>query len=54
MKELKKQVYDSPSLRIVMVSKLDLLTSSLTGGFKGEDENFPTPAAQNGYVPISD
>ena len=54
MKNIQKHEYESPSLRVVMVSKPDLLTSSLTGGFKGEDENFPTPAAQNGYVPLSD
>ncbi|MBQ8441111.1 MAG: hypothetical protein IJX19_10650 [Clostridia bacterium] len=53
MKNIQKHEYESPRLQIVKISKKDLITTSATGGFKGEDENFPTPAAQNGYLPLS-
>ena len=54
MKEIQKQEYKSPRLQIVMVSKQDLITTSLTGGFNGEDDSFPTPAVVNdGYITLS-
>lgn len=52
MKELKKQEYESPRFQVVMISKKDLITTSLTGGFNGEEDNF-SKSSKNGYITLS-